>query len=167
MREATLCYLLRWQGQYREVCLAPKLTSGRYVPGRLNAAGGHVKCDIGETPRGATIREEYEEQGVLVRDSDLVLIARLQLIFPGKEWDDLDCYAFATTCWHGQPQVTAEMGSPEWHLITRLPIDRLPPVDAQWLERALRGERWRFVFSAVDADFQPLVAPDLYPLEAG
>lgn len=164
-REATLCYLLRPSEQLdEEVCLGVKKPrKDGYVSNWLNAPGGHVKSTEGESRQRAAVREVDEEWEVIVREDDLEQIAQVCFLFPGGEHADLDCYIYATRRWQGEPHETDEMGWPEWYLVKQLPFHRMPPADRLWLPRALRGERWRFVFQ-LDRDSRPLNEPEIFAL---
>lgn len=151
VKPVTLLYLLR-QGDSLEVCLARKKTG--HVVDRLNAAGGHVE-DSDAGPAETAQREIWEEQKVRVRVEDLKLAGEVHFIFPRGEHEDQLCLVYTTRVWRGEPQETAALGPPEWYEITNLPLDRLPPADAGWLEQVLRGECMRVV-CPLDRDFRPI-----------
>lgn len=162
--------LLRWRNGRNgcwEICLAAK--QRRHVAGCLTAGGGHVEKD--ETTRESVARELWDEQGVVVRPSDLVLLGIARFVFPYHEKVDLYCPVFATNRWQGEPRATAEMGPPAWYPIDQLPLARLPVGDGVWLPRMLAGERL-FVtvarvinsdgqYQLLDLNITPLAWPSL------
>jgi mutator protein MutT len=140
MQQTNICFLLR-EG---EVLLAMKKRG--FGAGKWNGAGG--KCETGETPLQAAIREVREEICVDVREEDMHFTALLHFHFPHKpEWDQ-KCSVFLADSFTGEPQETEEM-RPRWFLLKDIPYSSMWADDVLWLPQVLEGDVLdaRFVFN--------------------
>lgn len=137
MLNTNICFLLR-DGH---ILLAMKKRG--FGEGKWNGAGG--KCEAGETPLQAAIREVEEEICVVVKEEHMRHVALIRFHFPHKpEWDQ-ECSVFFTEHFVGEPCETEEM-RPEWFALTDIPYDTMWTDDRYWLPKALGG-------AFVDAQF--------------
>lgn len=70
------------------------------------------KCEFGESSREASIRETYEETGVLVLGCEQ-LYYRIEPGGPGPNSEDFHAYCYFATYWTGNPE-TKEEGVVKW-----------------------------------------------------
>jgi 8-oxo-dGTP diphosphatase len=123
MKLATICFCIR----DNEVLLAPK--KRKIGVGLLNGYGGKIEGD--ETPSGAAIRELRHESSLVAFPNDLDKVAIIEFLYDGQP--KFKCHIFIARLWQGEPVETEEMGPPEWHLLSRLPYDRMMPADGYWV----------------------------------
>lgn len=144
--EQVVVFLVRDIGNGREVCLAPRQQKDRIAHGCLNGYGGKIMC--GETADAAALRELKEESGIEgVRQADIREVARVAVLWHRPRSDFGTVQPVQEVLLHVfivegdyTPRATAEMGQPEWHAVSTLPLDRLFPGDACWLPYAVEGQ---------------------------
>lgn len=102
--------------------------------GKINAPGG--KCDPGEPPHDAAVRETREEVGVIA--SDLRNHGVLRFAF--TDGYTLKVYVYIAHRHSGQPAATAE-ADPFWVDTDSIPYDEMWEDDRHWLPRVLAGHR--------------------------
>ncbi len=102
--------------------------------GKINGPGG--KCDPGETPFNAAVRETQEEVGIV--PADLVLRGVLRFAF--VDGYTLKVYVFVATKYSGELCETAE-AIPLWISIDDIPFEEMWEDDRYWLPQALAGVR--------------------------
>lgn len=102
--------------------------------GKINAPGG--KCDPGETPYDAAIRETREEVGLLVSDIRNHGVLR----FAFTDGYTLKVYVFLAYQHSGHALSTAE-ADPFWVTIDAIPYQEMWEDDRHWLPEVLSGRR--------------------------
>ena len=108
-----------------------------------NGFGGQFKA--GETAEEATVRELYEEAGVIAKKEGLSKMATIDFYFPARpEWNQTVHIYFAES-WEGMPHETDEM-KPEWFDRNDLPWHRMWDSDKYWLPAILSGKRINAAF---------------------
>lgn len=128
----TLAYLLREDS----VCLGYKKRG--FGEGNWNGYGG--KLEEGESIIDATIREMFEESGVVITRENLEQVAVVEFIF--EDGKHLEVHTFFVRTWEGEPNETEEM-KPEWFKFPEIPYDKMWADDKHWFPRALMGEKLR------------------------
>ena len=134
MRDATLCLLLA--GDPADKILLGMKKRGLGV-GKFNGFGG--KVENGETVLAATVREVYEEAGLVVEPQDLNRAGTIAFHFSAMPENDFTGHVFLAKTWRGEAIETAEM-APQWFAIKDIPYSRMWQDDRFWLPRVLRGE---------------------------
>jgi len=124
MKLSTICFCLN---DKKEVLLAPK--KGRVGAGLLNGYGGGIEGD--ETPSAAAVRELRRGSSLIAFPNDLDEVAIIEFLYDGEP--KFKCHIFIARRYQGEPVETGEMGSPEWHSLSRLPYDRMMPADGYWV----------------------------------
>ena len=125
---AVLCFL---RDRDRVLLIRKKRGLGA---GKINAPGG--KCEPGEPPHTAAIREMEEEVGV--RPSDLRNHGVLRFAF--TDGYTLKVYVFLAYAGVGTLRETEE-ADPFWTTTDALPFDEMWEDDRHWLPHVLSGER--------------------------
>lgn len=163
--EVSVCYLLRETPAGTEVLLGLKKTG--LGKGNLVGAGG--KFEPGETPEQATIREVFEEVGVVIRAAALTLIAEIDYPFTHHPQFSQKTWAYICWEWEGTPTESEEL-LPQWHLLADIPVDRMWDDAKQWLPTALGGEFVRATITfgedgrtVVSTDFTAPTSPPAPP----
>jgi len=106
MKLATLCFLIK----ENEILLAMKKRG--FGAGKWNGAGG--KINVGETIKGAVIREVQEELGVKLEEKYLENFGDIKFYFKNKPDWDMHVHIFFTKTWRGEPRESEEM-KPKWY----------------------------------------------------
>jgi len=91
------------------VCLGYKKTG--FGAGKYNGAGG--KCETGEAPEAAAVRELKEEFCITAELCDVMAHGELTFVFPENPNNNFHVHLFSLWKWVGQPCETEEM-SPKW-----------------------------------------------------
>ena len=150
MKQATLCLLIRENGEEndKEILLAMKKKG--FGIGKWNGVGG--KFDSRKGDRNvieAAIREAEEEIGIKINNLEKVAI--LDFYFPhipqDQNWNQ-QVHVFITKDWIGEPQESEEM-KPKWFKVNEIPFDKMWTDDIFWLPKILSGRKLKakFVFS--------------------
>lgn len=148
--KATVVYLKGPDGRF---CFAPKngnihKEKGEELKGsaeKLNGYGG--KQEVGETILQTAIRELYDESGVIGKEENLELIAKINFFWPGNDTlqPDMVVYFFFLSVYEGEPQETIEMGPPQWLLPSEVDIaiegNLLNKADKFFLPKLFAGEK--------------------------
>jgi 8-oxo-dGTP pyrophosphatase MutT (NUDIX family) len=114
MRNVTLCLLVRND----QISLGQKKRG--FGQGNYNGYGGKPK--EGESLEDATIRELYEETGVVARAEDLKKRAILSFTFQYKpEWNQV-VHVYHLQRYEREPTESTEM-KPEWFSFEAVPYD--------------------------------------------
>lgn len=138
MKYTTLCILEK----DHEICLATKKRG--FGVGRINGVGGKVQ--EGESIEQATIRETFEEIGVVIDPKHLEKVAIHHFSFINKpEWDQ-ETHVYFVSTWEGEPTESEEM-KPQWFSKNEIPFDKMWGDDIHWLPKVLQGEKVRGHFS--------------------
>lgn len=106
--------------------------------GKVVGIGG--KLEAGETVEQAAVREVFEETGIEVAASDLVLVGELEYHFPAAPTWSQRSYVFTGRRWRGEPIESDEI-VPRWFSIDEVPYERMWDDAARWLPDVLRGGR--------------------------
>lgn len=134
MRNVTLCLPLKGN----QILLGIKKVG--FGKDKLNGFGGKVQD--GETIEQATIRELFEEVGLLVKPEDLEKFAELNFSFPyakDKNWDQT-VHVYIVSEWQNPPRESEEMGF-EWIDLDKIPFERMWDSDKYWLPMVLEGKK--------------------------
>lgn len=123
---AVLCFV---RSEKRVLLIRKKRGLGA---GKINAPGG--KCEPGEPPHTAAIRETVEEVGV--RPVDLRCHGVLRFAF--TDGYTLKVYVYLAYRYTGALRETEE-AIPFWSEIDDLPFDQMWEDDRHWLPRVLSG----------------------------
>lgn len=109
--------------------------------GKVNGPGG--KCEVGESPEEAAIRETEEEVGLMPRSVD----ERGRLLFQFADGYSLDVALFLSGEFEGTLRETDE-ALPFWSHRDAIPYERMWADDTLWLPRLLAGDQvfGRFLF---------------------
>ncbi|OGG07437.1 hypothetical protein A2872_02440 [Candidatus Gottesmanbacteria bacterium RIFCSPHIGHO2_01_FULL_42_12] len=132
--QAVIIYLLR----NNQVCLGRKMRG--HGVGKWNGYGG--KLENGESPKGATVRELFEESGVRVEEKDLTKVAQINYKEDKGEWM---VYVYTATNFLGVPQPSEEM-EPQWFDLDKIPYSQMWENDKLWLEKIFQGEKFNATF---------------------
>jgi 8-oxo-dGTP diphosphatase len=134
MRQATVCFLLRGEGDDRAVLLGYKKTG--FGSGKYTGVGG--KVEPGETIEQAAAREVQEEIGLVLPEQDLRPMGRVTFTCPARpDWDQ-EVFIFIATKWQGEPAESAEI-APGWFEPARLPFRRMWADAIYWIPPILNG----------------------------
>ena len=134
MRQTTVCFLLRGEGEARAVLLGYKKTG--FGAGKYTGIGG--KVEAGETIEQAAAREVREETGLILAERDLRPMGRVTFVFPARpEWDQ-EVFIFTALNWQGDPVESAEI-APGWYEPARLPFRRMWADAIYWIPPVLNG----------------------------
>lgn len=127
--------------QYPRVLLGMK--KERFGRGKYNGFGGRV--EKGETLEQATVREAFEEAGIMLINPKLV--GKLLFQFQAGEQDHL-VHFFKADKFSGTPRESDEM-KPEWFEIDKIPYDKMRKDDKYWLPLLLSGKKFKgeFIFN--------------------
>lgn len=119
--------------------------------GKHYSWGGGI--DEGETIEESTVRELREEsggkndpkdpmRGLRARPEDLRKVAFVTFVTNKEDGSKftVPMHVFILESWEGEPEATDEMGMPEWHDISRLPLHNMMPADLHWWPKVLNGE---------------------------
>jgi 8-oxo-dGTP pyrophosphatase MutT (NUDIX family) len=142
MRAATLVYCIK-----KDAVLLGMKKRGFGV-GKLNGYGGKVHEN--ETITEAAVRELEEEAGITAKAGDLKKVAEIDFFFPDvpkeKGWDQT-VHVYFLKKWKGEPAETEEM-KPEWHMIKKIPLEKMWVDDSYWLRLIFEGKQIKagFVF---------------------
>ncbi|MBY0293727.1 NUDIX domain-containing protein [Patescibacteria group bacterium] len=117
-----------------KVLLAKKKT--RFGVGYWNGYGGGV--EEGETIEESACRELFEECGLTTLPENLIKVARVKFHFEEKPEYNHDVHVFISQTFSGTPIETREMGEPQWHNISELPIHEMWPSDPYWVPLVLQ-----------------------------
>lgn len=139
MRQTTVCFLTKED----RVLLGMKKRG--FGKGKWNGFGG--KCEEGETPSVAMVRELKEEIGVSISEDDLIPFGLLHFNFKDNESWNQECHIFRVTRWDGEPSESEEM-APKWYPFNALPFESMWIDDPHWLPLVLAGKKieGRFFF---------------------
>jgi 8-oxo-dGTP diphosphatase len=116
-----------------EILLLRRFNTG-YEDGNYGLVAGHL--DAGESLRHATVREAYEESGVVIKEEDLILRTTMHR----KQDDERVDFFFEPTNWSGEI-TNMEPGKCDdlsWFRINDLPENIIPYI-RQAIECADRG----------------------------
>lgn len=130
MQQLTLCFCMQGEA----VLLAKKKTG--LGAGKWNGYGG--KVEPGENIKDATIRELYEESGLIAKVENLKQVGRLNLYFEGNL--KYQCSVYLLHVWEGTPTESKEMHAPRWYTLYHLPFGELWAADPIWLPLVLNGQ---------------------------
>jgi 8-oxo-dGTP diphosphatase len=129
------------------VCLSPK--KGNIHKGgqelensqKWNGYGG--KQEPGETILETAIRELEQESGVVGKEEDLELVARISFFWPGNETSEPDMvvYFFFLSSFKGMPKEGREMGVPVFFMPHEIPYHEMMPADRLFIPNLLAGEK--------------------------
>jgi len=114
--------------------------------GKWNGFGG--KVNSGETIEDATLRELYEETGLVAQS--LNKIGTLDFQWQGKP-DILEVHIFKTDKFHGNPTESEEM-RPAWFHIDNIPFDDMWQDDKHWMPRLIFDQKFKGRFLFDDAN---------------
>lgn len=144
MRQASLCLLIRENGNDKEILLAMKKRG--FGKGRWNGVGGKPDLEAGETVLDSALRETQEEIGVKIKNPERVAI--MDFYFPEqpkeKEWDQ-QVHLYLIKEWEGEPTETKEM-LPRWFKVEEIPFDEMWDDDKHWLPHVLEGKKLKAEF---------------------
>lgn len=113
--------------------------------GVLAGVGGKV----GDTPEikdesieEALVREFYEETGL--KPIEYKHVGTAFFLNPEKEKFNMDCEIFIITAWKGVLHEISKDGAaiPEWHYISKLPVDEMFPDNKLWVPKVLAGDEF-------------------------
>ncbi len=105
--------------------------------GWYNGFGGKVKK--GENVEEAAKREVYEECGVKVKNQIKVGVVNFKFTNDlSKIWE---VHIFLSKNFTGKPLETKEM-KPKWFLVSKIPFDKMWPVDKYWLPLAIAEQKF-------------------------
>lgn len=139
--QVCVCYLLREQDGRTEVLLGRK----KEGLGKGNFVGLGGKLEPGESAVDATVREVFEEAGVVVAASDLEPRGRLTYHFPHRQAWSQESNVFVCRSWLGEPVGSDEL-DPEWFALDAVPFDEMWDDARRWLPTVLSGGRVRRTF---------------------
>ncbi|MCK5107123.1 MAG: 8-oxo-dGTP diphosphatase [Nanoarchaeota archaeon] len=142
MRPVTLVYCIRGNS----VLFGMKKRG--FGSGKLNGYGG--KVDSGEKIIDSAVRELFEEARILCRKKDLKKVAEIDFYFndiPKEKGWNQTVHVYILRKWLGEVEETEEM-TPEWHKISKIPLDKMWIDDEYWLPLILKGKKIKasFVF---------------------
>lgn len=129
--QLTLLFLLR----DNQILLAMKKIG--HGSGKWNGTGG--KCEPGETPEQAAIRECQEEVGVTARAITPAGILRFYQEPPVDMYSNIDVHVYTCREWEGDPHESEEM-KPKWFDIDTIPYENMWQDDQHWLPHVLAGK---------------------------
>ena len=145
---ATVVFLKDEEGRF---CLAPKKQNIHKEGSELedtkkwNGYGG--KQNQGEAILETAVRELRDESGVVGKQEDLDLVARVSFFWPGNESSEPDMivYFFILAIFEGVPKEGSEMGKPVFFFPAEIPYDEMMPADKLFLPKIFGGEKltWR------------------------
>jgi len=140
--EVCVVYLIRQRESVDQVLLGEKrLGLGQ---GKVVAPGG--KLEAGEDPVTAAIREVEEEVGILLEPASLVLVGRLDYLFPSRPAWSQRSWAFIARGEWGEPLPSDELHA-SWTDRDLVPLERMWDDARHWLPAALSG-------TFIEADFE-------------
>lgn len=136
-QEAVLCFIVQ---PPRILLIHKKRGLGA---GKVNAPGGRIEVESGETTEEAAHRETMEEIGVA--PLNLRQKAWLDFEFTSGLW--IRCHAFTASGYRGEIRETDE-AKPFWCDLHQIPFNQMWQDDAYWLPHALNGSEvvGRFLF---------------------
>lgn len=144
MRQASLCLLVRENGNDKEILLAMKKRG--FGKGRWNGVGGKPDLEKGENVLDSAIRETEEEIGIKIKNPEKVAV--MDFYFPEqpkeKDWDQ-QVHLYLIREWEGEPIETEEM-LPRWFKIQEIPFDEMWDDDRHWLPHVLEGKKLKAKF---------------------
>ena len=130
--ERTLCFLIS-----DDYVLLAKKKSGTFGSDKYNGFGGKKKYD--ETILQCAVRETWEENSIIIEESDLEQRAIIDFYFPAKPEDNQRVYVYFVYSWIGNPKGSSEMDAAEQFPLNNLPYDKMWRSDAIWLKELIAG----------------------------
>ena len=111
-----------------QVLLLRRANTG-YEDGNYSVVAGHL--DGNETASQAMVREAAEEAGIKVEPADLRFVHVMHRKEAAEADERIDLF-FATTRWHGEPEIREPEKCSElrWVLLRELPVNVVPYVRA-------------------------------------
>ena len=106
-------------------------------------AGLGGKLDPNETSDKALVRELKEEVGII--PTKFRNVGRVIFLNPHETKWNLDVDVYIIDEWDGEP-TELEKITPEWFLISELPLDRMFSDNKYWLPRVLEGKHVNATF---------------------
>jgi len=138
MKEATVCYLLRENGNGMEVLLGQRRSL--FCDGIWNGPGGKFK-NKRETILNCLKREVDEEVAVEIELPSTKHFATLDAYHPHESGHQLEwrVYFLAVTSWRGKPRLTDAFEKLEWFPLEDLPYAQMMPDTMAWTRLALNN----------------------------
>ena len=137
---ATLVFLVRGEGEEREILLAKKVR--KLVVGCLTGFGGSINKR--ETPRKGITRELGKESGLEATRGNFEFVGVMQFHNQREDGSEffVRVFIFFLYKWRGRPKLKKdEMVSPKWYRANRLPYAQMPPADVFWIPYILAGKK--------------------------
>ena len=131
VKEQTLCHLINGN----KILL--KMAVRGVSIGKWNAPGGNVEG--GESPEECAVREVFEETGL--RAKNLFKHGIINFYLNGSQEITIEGHLFSTHDFDGILK-SSEEGEVRWFDTTELPLDKMWPDDAYWLNLMLAGKRF-------------------------
>jgi 8-oxo-dGTP pyrophosphatase MutT (NUDIX family) len=151
MQKATLC-LIR-QGE--AVLLGWKKRG--FGAGKLTGIGGRLEPN--EAPTGCVCREVKEENGLIVAEPDLTLVADITFLFPHKPKWQMQVHVFSTERWVGVLQESEEIRG-EWFMPAKIPYEKMWDDSKHWLPQVLDGKFIQTTFTYAEDNQTLINAPE-------
>jgi len=147
MKQATLCLLLKNQGNQKELLLAMKKRG--FGVGKWNGVGGKFDPSKGDkTIIDTAIRETKEEIGLIVNNPQRAAVLNFYFPYVPKDrgWDQT-VHVFLSSDWSGELLETDEM-KPQWFKLNEIPFEQMWDDDRVWLPLILRDKKLKadFIF---------------------
>lgn len=105
---------------------------------KYNGFGG--KIEDYETFRQCAVREILEESSLLVKPTELEVVALLDFVFPHKPELTHIGYVYLFHNYQGYPLESEEM-EPQWFDLTNIPYHKMWQGDRQWIPLILEGKK--------------------------
>lgn len=130
MRATTLVFPMR----NNEILLGRKKKG--FGKAYVNGFGGKLQGK--ESFEECAVRELYEESGLVVAASDLVLIGFLDFRYEKRPELNHPSYIYKVEKWTGEALVTEEM-EPKWYSLQDIPYENMWEADREWMPLLLDG----------------------------
>lgn len=137
MHEATVCHLLRGEGDDQEILLAER--ASLFCNGIWNGPGGKMK--EGERPLTCLARETMEEIGVRIARKSARHFATVDFYHPYHNEHRLEwrVHFFRVTVWTGEPNPKEGFSRFSWFKHKDLPYDKMMADQKVWVPLTLNG----------------------------
>jgi len=140
--DATLVFLVRGEGEEREVLLAKKVR--KLIVDCPNGFGGSINKR--ETPRACAVRELRKESGLVAMKKDLEFVGVMTFHNQREGGSEfvVRVYIFILKKWRGRFKLKKdEMADAKWYKVSiqKMPFAKMAPSDIFWIPLIFAGKK--------------------------